>query len=255
MLAMRVEYPTMHIRILRRGCEELMYFHQILISDDNSVPELPYIDTVKDKFSNCEYKLWTNSDVLDLISSEFDDTVKKVYEGLVPYAYKADLAKYLLIHQFGGWFSDINNMMLTQVSVDSQIDAVLFSDIFSASGGSWSVTPSLMYGKRGFPIFSNAIDIVIKNFNDKYYGRTPLCPTGPVPLGTAIVNHGLGSLPEYIVGKLIEFQDGRFFTMDDGTRIARYKPNGLEGGNAGIIGTNNYNNYWYDRNVYGEKNA
>ena len=252
---MHVEYPIMHIRSLQRGCEVLMYFHQILISDNNSIPELPYIKTVKDNFSDCEYKLWSNSDILDLISDRFDDNVRKAYEGFVPYAYKADLTKYLLMHEFGGWYSDINNMILTQLTVDSQIDAVLFSDIFSASGGSWSVTPSLIYGKKGFPIFSNAIEIVIKNFNDKYYGRTPLCPAGPVPFGTAIVNHGLGTLPEYKVGKLIDSQDGRFFTMDDGTRIARYKPNGLEGGNAGIDGTNNYNNCWYDRNVYGEKNA
>lgn len=232
-----------------------MYFHQILISDSSSLPELPYLDSVKDKFSHCEYKLWSNSDILDLISDEFDDSVRRAYEGFVPYAYKADLTKYLLMHKFGGWYSDINNMMVTGVHVDDQIDAVLFSDIFSASGSSWAVTPGFMYGKRGFPIFSETIEIVIKNFNDKYYGRTPLCPAGPVPYGAAIAKYGLSTFPNYKVGKLIDSEDGRFFTMDDGTRIARYKPNGLPGGNMGLAGTNNYNNFWYDRNVYGEKNA
>jgi hypothetical protein len=99
-----------------------------------------------------------------------------------------------------------------------------------------------------------AIDTIVINCKEEYYGITPLCPTGPTLLGRALAVHGGQS--DFVYGDYLELtptheQKNRAFVLPDGTIMAWSKPSG--GGDltgVGAKGVNNYNELWGMREVY-----
>src|SRR5690606_17752074 len=119
----------------------------------------------------------------------YEPEVLAAFDLLRPYSYKADLGKYCLLHTLGGWYLDVSLKVVAQLSVPDQVSMVLFRDIQRNSRTSWSVVCSFLYSRPGNPVFRTAIDFVLHNCSERYYGVTPLCPTGPTVLGRAVAAH------------------------------------------------------------------
>ena len=231
--------------------DKVNLFSQILLSDENiNDIDLPSVtSSIDNLYPDFEHKIWDKDSLRDFIKYEFDKEVLDTYDALQPYAYKADLARYCILSKLGGWYSDINNEMIKNVLPDETTDMIIFRDMPKSSNSSWAVQVSLIYSKPNNPVFDIAINKVVQNAKMRYYGITPLCPTGPTVFGQAIAI--VGDISRYRIGDFLS-NGFNIFSLSDGSVIAKYKS--FSGGNVGIKGTNNYNDFWRDKNVYGELN-
>lgn len=218
----------------------------ILITDDNTSVELPEtIQSFNEHIPNNTHVIWDDKMIKSFLKECFSSEVLDAYNSLQPYAYKADFASYCILFEVGGLYSAITNELVSTPPVYLDKDLLIFKDVHSET--SWAVACQLIQAKPKNPVFAFAINTILNNVKNKYYGHNPLCVTGPIVLGQAVAS--VGNFPSYTIGSF-DGKPDRAFMLEDKTIIAKYKK--LDGGVVGIAGTNNYNDFWNNKNVYGE---
>lgn len=236
-----------------------MNISQIFLSDAGNElsPFLKHATgTVKAAFPDANHTVYTKETLRQFISENYDPDVLWAYDCLKPYSYKADLGRFCLLNKIGGWYMDIAVRVVNPVEIGPQIKWLAFRDIQRFSFTSWACATTVLYSQTANPALTTAINLIVKNCHEKYYGITPLCPTGPTLLGQALAMNG--SQPDFVYGDYLELtptyeQKNRAFVLPDGTIMAWSKPSG--GGDltgVGAKGVNNYNELWAQRDVYVE---
>lgn len=234
-----------------------MQISQIFLSDtDNQLsPFLQHATTtVKEAFPQFEHIIYNKESLRQFIADNYDADVLWAYDCLKPYSYKADLGRFCLLNKLGGWYLDIGVRMVNPVEIGPRIKFLAFRDIQRFSFTSWACATTVLYSQTENAALVTAIELIVKNCQDKYYGITPLCPTGPTLLGRALAING--SNESFIYGDYLELtptheQKNRAFVLPNGTIMAWSKPSG--GGDLtglGAKGVNNYNELWAQRKVY-----
>lgn len=234
-----------------------MEISQIFLSDagDDLSPFLQHTTgTVKHAFPDANHTIYTKETLRQFIADNYDSDVLWAYDCLQPYSYKADLGRFCLLNKLGGWYMDIAVRMVNPVEIGPRIEFLAFRDIQRFSYTSWACATTVLYSKPDNDALQTAIDLIIWNCKEKYYGITPLCPTGPTLLGQALASNGGNA--NFIYGDYLELtptheQKNRAFVLPDGTIMAWSKPSG--GGDltgVGAKGVNNYNELWAQRRVY-----
>ena len=230
--------------------------HQILISDVIDIePHIPSATTSVKKYFNpkqYDYKLWDKDSIRNLIKDNFDSEVLIAYDKLKPYAYKADLARYCIVYIFGGWYVDVNITMVDSPPDPSNFDMCLIRDYNNGTRlAPWQLANGFFYAKPKHPALLNAINMVVANTKNLYYGKRTLSVSGPELFGSAIVSFGWGSNLDtnYLVGDFTDNpeKDRKQFVFNNKT-IALHKEN--LGGDVGVKGTNNYVEMWHNRDIY-----
>ena len=234
-----------------------MQISQIFISDANE--DLP------DYFSLCmaeakrlypeyEHHLYNKESLRQFIVAHFDDEVVSAFDKLKPYAYKADLGRYCLLYILGGLYLDISIKPIKRIEFSESVNILAFRDIQRNSKTSWACSSAVIYAKPNNSVFQTAIDLVVSNCQNNYYGINSLCTTGPVVFGQALAMNGANAT--HIFGDLIvtpqsEDAPAAYF-MPDGSKVALLKPSG-HGGNLaslGAKGTNNYGQLWGAKDIF-----
>jgi mannosyltransferase OCH1-like enzyme len=234
-----------------------MEISQIFLSDTDQ--ELsPFLrhatSTVKNAFPNDNHTIYDKNSLRQFISDNYNADVLSAYDALRPYSYKADLGRFCLLNKLGGWYFDIAVRVVNPVEVGDRIEWLAFRDIQRFSYTSWACATTVLYSKPNNIALTTAIEMIVNNCQEKYYGLTPLCPTGPTLLGAALAANGGNA--NFIYGDYLELtptheQKNRAFVLPDGTIMAWSKPSG--GGDltgVGAKGVNNYNQLWAARQVY-----
>ena len=117
------------------------------------------MQSVKNCFSDSTHQLMQQPEIESGIVRHFDRGVLDLFRGLVPYAYKSDLARYCLLFIYGGWYVDLTLKLLTSVRVADDIDMIVFSDHGCMSMCQpWAIQNGLVYSKPGNPIFLRVIE-------------------------------------------------------------------------------------------------
>lgn len=234
-----------------------MNVSQIFLSDSDAElsPFLKHATgTVQGAFPNADYQLYDKETLRNFISENYGESVVSAYDCLKPYSYKADLGRFCLLNKLGGWYLDIGVRVVNPVEVGERIDFLAFRDIQRFSFTSWACATTVLYSKPDNTALQFAIEMIVNNCKNKYYGITPLCPTGPSLLGAALAANG--GETNFVYGDYLELtptheQKNRAFVLPDGTIMAWSKPSG--GGDLtgiGAKGVNNYNELWAAREVY-----
>jgi mannosyltransferase OCH1-like enzyme len=234
-----------------------MNVSQIFLSDSDAElsPFLKHATgTVQGAFPNADYQLYNKETLRNFISENYGESVVSAYDCLKPYSYKADLGRFCLLNKLGGWYLDIGVRMVNPVEVGERIDFLAFRDIQRFSFTSWACATTVLYSKPDNTALQFAIEMIVNNCKNKYYGITPLCPTGPSLLGAALAANG--GETNFVYGDYLELtptheQKNRAFVLPDGTIMAWSKPSG--GGDLtgiGAKGVNNYNELWAAKQVY-----
>jgi mannosyltransferase OCH1-like enzyme len=236
-----------------------MEISQIFLSDTDQ--ELsPFLrhatSTVKNAFPNDNHTVYNKDSLRQFISDNYDANVLGAYDALRPYSYKADLGRFCLLNKLGGWYFDIAVRVVNPVEVGDRIQFLAFRDIQRFSYTTWACATTVLYSKPDNIALATAIEMIVNNCQEKYYGITPLCPTGPTLLGAALAANG--GNPNFVYGDYLELtptheQKNRAFVLPDGTIMAWSKPSG--GGDltgVGAKGVNNYNELWAARQVYAQ---
>jgi hypothetical protein len=241
----------MKINLKEIHSNKKIMIHQIFISDRTDPNEDAQLEKNKVMFENFylehEYKLWRNDEILEFISKNYPN-LKCYYNKLQAYSSKSDLARLLIVNHFGGWYYDFYTEPIMNIDV-SEKEMVFFRDIQGNSDTSFAVAPGIFYSVKNNLILQTAIDLTLKNIDTLYYGGNPLCPTGPVQFGRAIAIHGYNS--GHLIGNHRDLNGKRIFDIFDNEVFANGKQ--LPGGEMSLLGTNNYNTFWHEKNFYGEK--
>ena len=213
---------------------------------------------VKDLYQDYNYKLFDDELIKSFLSKYYESYILRTYNTLVPFSYKSDFARLCILYQMGGWYFDIGLKLNKKFEVDESINFVFFRDNNSYSQTSWACAGGIIYSKPGNKILSKAIQLIVDNVNNNYYGITPLCPTGPTLWGKAIASVGIDQ--NVIIGDFMELtphhkKKNKAMVLPDGSIFAFNKD--APGGDLkslGCEGTNNYNELWNSQNIYRDLN-
>lgn len=232
-----------------------MQISQIYISSQSSPPTgllKSFSDSVANCFPGIRHVVYDNEMIEELIISYYGKKYINAYRKLRPFAYKSDLARYCIVNIFGGWYIDMGFKWLENVSVGSNVGLVAFRDIPRFSRSSWACAGGAFFARAGYPALSIAIDLIVKNIEQDYYGFTPLCPTGPTVWGRAIASLGLRQ--DIVFGDFLELtpthsKKNAALVLPDGTVCALRKPSD-DLAELGGAGTNLYWEFWRNKQVY-----
>jgi hypothetical protein len=239
--------------------------HQILINDSGKLPkQLPeYAEmctkSITDFYGTKEYHLYSGEELEEIIQNNFDIDVYKSYQKLKPYAYKADLARYCLLYLYGGLYVDLNTRFIHILNEDylNQWNFFAFRDIIGSSIRNWSVSTSIIFSKPQCSVFQKAIEIIVGNCKNEYYGIQNTEPTACIVLGQSIIlsKEELSCTNGEIIcinGAMLNASKRSlgFFT-DYGDFIALRKPvNTGDMKTIGFLQTNNYFEMWKNKDIY-----
>lgn len=236
-----------------------MQISQIFLSSDPSEELSPFLEhatgTIDACFPEAKHVIYNNDSLRAFIADNYEEEVLWAYDCLQPFSYKADLGRFCLLNKLGGWYFDIGIRAFNAVELGDRVEFLAFRDIQRFSLTSWACATTVLFSKPNNQALQFAIEMIVANCAQQYYGITPLCPTGPTLLGKALALNG--SQANFIYGDYLELtpthgQKNRAFVLPDGTIMAWSKPAGggdLKG--LGAKGVNNYNELWHARGVYG----
>lgn len=248
-------------------------FFQIILSTDQEQDEhLPELleeasRTSRACLSGFSYKRWKNKSLRDFIGTTFSGDVLEAYDNLRPLSYKADLGRLCLLHAFGGWYADITLKIVSPLLSELPVRGLgFFRDygpgIPSPMPNTFDVMNALLCAEAGHPALKRCIDQIVYNVKNKYYGFTSVSPTGPRLLGRVLAGFDLGAARQ--IGHFMPLTQGfkqrnLAYVSNSGVIYAWHKsswhPERPGGGNlasVGLSGTNNYNELWRNKEVYGK---
>lgn len=222
--------------------------------------------SIKKHFIDHQTTIYNNDSLHEFIKDHFGKEVSYAYENINPLAYKADLGRYCLIYQRGGWYFDIAIECLKKYSMRTETDFLCFRDEQRHSKTSWAVCNGIFWSKKKNKILETCIERILINYKVRWYGRTPLCPTGPALFGESIVLEN--RMQNILFGDLVrpnipftrknipifkKFFKSKFY-LPNGETFALLKPS--KGGDLkslGVQGADNYNDFWHSKKIYNEE--
>jgi len=231
---------------------------QILLTDSSSCDLPPRlqrnVETARLAFPHCRHTLYDKESLRAFIAEHYSAEVVETYDALRPYAYKADLGRLCLLNITGGWYVDIGVTMEVGLDLGTNFEMLLFRDDVKYFPTCWSCQTSLLFSKPKSKVLQTAIELIVRNRKQGYYGISPLCPTGPHLLGRALaVNDGNDRhlYGDYMALTPARRQKNMAFVLPDGTIFAwgkRAAPGDLSA--LGVRGGNNYVQLWNSRQIY-----
>ena len=229
---------------------------QILITDEGSSSKLPEViqqnvRSIKSLYPNSTYRLFSRDCIRELMKANFEANVLEAFDGLRPYAFKADLARYCILFLFGGIYVDLSIRLLHKLRVGSGKGLVCFRDVC----GLWGVANGLIYAEAGRREMSEAILGVVKNFSRRHYGASPLHPSGPALFGRVLATNDCEE--EIEIGSFQSLtgnnHPANYGFVDSSGRIIALRMKTSSLSDLGVDGANNYGEIWSARQVYGER--
>lgn len=112
----------------------------------------------KDLNKGWEFWMWTDEDNLDLVKEKFP-MLLPTYEGYDRNIKRVDAARYLILHQYGGVYMDLDMTCLRPFGEDtfSRNDTLYVADQFR-KGGSWQMhANAFMASPPGHPVLAEVI--------------------------------------------------------------------------------------------------
>ncbi|WP_371765218.1 glycosyltransferase family 32 protein [Massilia sp.] len=236
-----------------------MNLFSILIADQppDAPPRLPpavarNIGSFKEHHPGLPHRLYDQPAIRAFLRAHMEADVCRAYEELLPYAYRADLARLCLLHEFGGAYADLSVFFHEGLPLESG-KLVVFRD--RAVDAPWIVSNTIIAAPARLPAFEAAIRMIVAHCRRRYRGVSSLCPTGPVLFGKAIALH---CEPEQIhLGEVInvaqrETTETLAFVDATNGRLVAYRAKSAAGLDVlGMdAGVNNYNDFYNAHLVY-----
>lgn len=185
------------------------------------------------------------------------------YNTLTPYAFRCDLARYCLLYIYGGIYIDLGVRLINPWQIPITKEVAAFRDVPFITNSWTALQIGLLFSIPRQEEFKKAIDFIIENCRNKYYGKNPLYPTGPVVLGRAFIATMVAK-GQSVVADNQHIGNCRCITPEspklnmtyvskEGTVVAlRNKQAGGDLKHIGVSGSNNYNDIWRARQIYSE---
>ena len=199
------------------------YAHQILIADgeyqfvENKLAH--NISSFRNTYSGFSYKLYENRDIRAFITRNFSKKILRVYDDLVPFAFKADLARYCLLYSLGGIYSDLSYLHINPILLPSRKNLAIFRDIPYVHPP-WSVSCGVIYARPRSEHLRQVLVKIVENHSAQFYGESQLDVTGPYLLGRVLAEKNSYS-DIYCGDSILSLQ-----TAEGPKNICKYTPDG-----------------------------
>jgi mannosyltransferase OCH1-like enzyme len=189
------------------------------------------------------HHLFDDNDCREFIKTHFRPDVLEAYDTLIPGAYKADLWRLCVLFINGGIYMDIkfccvNGFKLIELTEKEHfVKDRIPNTIYNA----------LMACRKGNLFLYQSIRQIVANVKNKYYGETPLSPTGPKMLGAVMINNKQGiniDITHYDGGGYIIYKN--VFIIS--TEYPEYNDERVLQNNK--INKKRYDKMWEERNIY-----
>ena len=190
-----------------------------------------------------KFHLYDEDECRDFIKRYFKPDVLSAYDSLVPCSYKSDLWRYCVLFINGGIYMDIkfccvNGFKLIELTEKEHfVKDRIPNTIYNA----------LMACRKGNLFLYQSIRQIVANVKNKYYGETPLSPTGPKMLGAVMINNKQGiniDITHYDGGGYIIYKN--VFIIS--TEYPEYNDERVLQNNK--INKKRYDKMWEERNIY-----
>lgn len=220
--------------------------HKVLYTHDydNRTIEQPMkdaIETFVNKNPDYVVKIYNQTDSINYIRDNFGEKMVNIYLKLKPYAFRSDLFRYLVLFNEGGYYSDIKEVALLPFDEVFPSNMRWFSSYDIHEG---NIFNALIASIPGHPWLKRAIDMVVTNVTNNYYGDGPLFPTGPKLLYDACDDNN--KTPNDIIGKHFRRGNKYYIALDDKKIVqTKYDYNSWDG-----LGGNDYVKMWGRKDVY-----
>lgn len=169
-----------------------MLLSSVLItsSQGQDPPDLPpiiaeNIESLKNHHPGLPHRFFMDEDVIKLLKEKFPKAVLNAYSALQPYAYKADLARYCILYEFGGLYADLSYFIVRAIPMSNDRPVVFRGNLVSSP---WDTSNGLIFAPPKHKALKRAIEMVCANVQRRYYGLNGLCPTGPALFGKAVAS-------------------------------------------------------------------
>jgi mannosyltransferase OCH1-like enzyme len=124
------------------------------------------------------YYLFDDNDCQKFIKDNFSEEILNTYNNLIPGAYKADLWRYCILYKMGGIYIDIKYRPINGFRLYNLLE----KEHWVLDIDNKNIYNAIMVCKPGNQILLNAINKIVENVTNKYYGNSPFEPTGPALL-------------------------------------------------------------------------
>ncbi|HEY0145104.1 MAG: glycosyltransferase [Methylovirgula sp.] len=236
---------------------------QILIQHDGQCPDvLPEriaknVASVRRLYPTAKHHLFGGDQIRAFLEDNFDPRILAAYDILLPYAFKADLARLCLLYKFGGLYVDLGVWMMEAPQIPADKAIVVFRDQYVPGGAAWAVSNGLIYAAPGRAELKLAIDLIVENVETRNYGADVQTISGPALFGRVFAM--ANDLAHYWIGdsRLVTFEGGdaprMSFIAPDGRLIAwRAKSVDADLTHLGLAQTNNYSQIYDSHMAFGE---
>jgi mannosyltransferase OCH1-like enzyme len=136
------------------------------------------IEKLKEQNPEFTHQLFDEKECREFIETHYSRRILDAYDSIVPHAIKADLWRYCYMYKNGGIYLDIKYYGINGFKLILLTDKEYFcKDIVRSLGGIYN---AILICKPKNKIMLKCIQQTVKNVEKKYYGPSPLCPTGPL---------------------------------------------------------------------------
>jgi mannosyltransferase OCH1-like enzyme len=138
-----------------------------------------HVERIQATHPEYEYTLMDDAESLRFINANYPAEVGQAYEALIPGAFKADLWRLCALHKAGGIYLDIKYAPVEGTSLRNMGEDSHFPRDMNQVVIPQGIHNGVMAAAPGDPRLEAAIKQIVKNVRAKYYGMSPLHPTGP----------------------------------------------------------------------------
>ena len=128
------------------------------------------------------YHLYDDNECREFIKNNFSEEILNAFDSLVPGAYKADLWRYCILYKLGGIYVDIKYECFNNFKFIHLTEKEHFVYDMDGEG----IYNALMVCLPENQILWEAIQRIVQNVKNRYYGHNCLYPTGPRLLSSII---------------------------------------------------------------------
>ena len=186
-----------------------------------------------------KYYLFDDKDCREFIRTHFRPDVLYAYDTLIPGAYKADLWRYCVLFIHGGVYLDIKYMPVRGF----RFIQLMQDEHYVADINNRDIYNAFIVSRPGSPILHKAIRKIVENVAKRFYGSSPLEPTGPTLLGQI-----LSSRDPRVDMRHDTFQEHKFIYYKNVPILKSYTGHNQEKARYSI--KPHYSTLWNKRQIY-----
>ena len=188
------------------------------------------------------YQLFDDNDCRNFIKDNFDANVLNAFDSLIPGAYKADLWRYCILYKNGGVYLDIKYAPVNGFKFINLMEKEHWVLDMDKNG----IYNALIVCKPNNEILLRAINKVVENVKNKFYGSNCLHPTGPIMLAEFFTQSDKNNFDMY--HDIYQSIENRFVFFNGYIIFKNYNDYLNEQRNNEKIG--HYSGLWGSRNIY-----